>query len=159
MNLFEGDVLWPGMTIIRPAHSFDSDELQALFERFIRESEWLPKGATDKADFATTTAEERIFVAVSEAGQLVGAVTVWEPESFIHWLFVDSSCQGQGIGTRLLQSLRPWLPYPWKLKCLATNRRALEFYRRRGWVKLETGIGDQGTYFVLVKEGDDSRLD
>ncbi|WDI41799.1 GNAT family N-acetyltransferase [Bremerella sp. P1] len=101
---------------------------------------------------------ERVYVAVSQEGYLVGTLTVWQPEAFIHFLFVDSQYQGQGIGTQLLESLAPWLPFPWKLKCLATNHRALEFYRRRGWKKLETGLDAQGTYFLLGLETDGDDL-
>ncbi|QDU75733.1 putative acetyltransferase [Bremerella volcania] len=142
------------MVTIRAAQPSDSTELQALFERFIRSADWLPEGSVPEADFAKTTEGERVYVAVLEDGQLIGAVTVWEPESFIHCLFVDHQYQGQGIGTKLMESLTQWLPFPWKLKCLATNRRALDFYRRQGWKKLETGLGDQGTYFLLGREAD-----
>lgn len=140
------------MITIRAFQPSDSDELQALYERFVCGADWLPKGAQQDTDFAKTTEGERIFVAISDAGDLIGAVTVWEPESFIHCLFVDSGYQGQGVGSMLLDSLAPWLPFPWKLKCLMANRRALDFYRRRGWNKLETGLGDQGTYFLLGRE-------
>lgn len=140
------------MVTIRPAISSDSNELQALFEQFVRDADWLPEGSNSDMDFAKATDGERVYVAVSKDGQILGAITVWEPESFIHCLFVDHQWQGQGIGTLLLESLVPWLAFPWKLKCLASNRRALEFYRRRRWKKQETGIGDQGTYFLLSKE-------
>jgi len=132
------------MVTIRAAQPSDSAELQALFEQLV--------GSPGNTDFAQTTKGERVYVAVSEAGLLVGAVTVWQPESFIHCLFVDQQFQGQGIGTLLLESLIPWLPFPWKLKCLATNHAALAFYRRRGWKKLETGLGEQGTYFLLGRD-------
>lgn len=140
------------MVTIRLAQPSDSDELQTLFERFIRGADWLPPGSEKKTDFAIASEGERVYVAVTEAGQLIGAVTVWEAESFIHCLFVDSNYQGQGVGTKLLESLETWLAFPWKLKCLTTNRRALQFYRRRGWKKLETGLGDQGPYFLLMRE-------
>ncbi|MEW4565570.1 GNAT family N-acetyltransferase [Bremerella sp. JC770] len=132
------------MVTIRAAQPSDAVELQALFEQLV--------SSPGNADFAQTTKGERVYVAVSEAGLLVGAVTVWQPESFIHCLFVDRQFQGQGIGTQLLESLIPWLPFPWKLKCLATNQSALAFYRRHGWKKLETGLGEQGTYFLLGRD-------
>lgn len=140
------------MITIRESQLTDSEELQALYQRFIRSSDWLPAGAKQDENFAKTTEGEHVYVAVAETGHLIGAVTVWEPESFIHCLFVDSGYHGQGVGTELLDSLAQWLPFPWKLKCLAANRRALDFYRRRGWQKLETGVGEQGTYFLLGRE-------
>ncbi|PQO25702.1 N-acetyltransferase [Blastopirellula marina] len=140
------------MITIRDSQPSDSTELQALYERFVCGADWLPVSSGQDADFAITTEGERVFVAVSETGQLIGAVTVWEPESFIHCLFVDCRYQGQGVGTLLLDSLVQWLPFPWKLKCLTVNRRALDFYRRRGWHKLETGLDQQGTYLLLGRE-------
>lgn len=146
------------MVTIRLATSADSDELQTLFERFVGGADWLPAGSAKDTDFMKATDGERVYVAVSQEGYLVGTLTVWQPEAFIHFLFVDSQYQGQGIGTQLLESLAPWLPFPWKLKCLATNRRALEFYRRRGWKKLETSLDAQGTYFLLGLEADGDDL-
>ncbi|MFN3148496.1 N-acetyltransferase family protein [Bremerella sp.] len=140
------------MVTIRPALPSDSCKLQALFEQFIQNADWLPEESRNNTDFAKTTEGERVFVALSDDGHIVGAMTVWEPESFIHCLFVDHQVQGQGIGTFLLDSLTQWLAFPWKLKCQASNRRALEFYRRRGWKKLETGLSDQGPYFLLSRE-------
>ncbi|MBA2115400.1 GNAT family N-acetyltransferase [Bremerella alba] len=140
------------MVTIRPSQPSDLNKLQTLFERFVRSADWLPPGSDKESDFAKTSEGERVFVAVSESDQLIGAVSVWEPESFIHCLFVDPDYQGQGVGTQLLESLAPWLSFPWKLKCLATNHRAIQFYRRRGWKKLETGTSDHGTYFLLWRE-------
>ncbi len=152
-------MLWSVMITIRLALPLDSADLQSLYERFLRDADLLAGGSSEDHDFAATTQGERVIVAVSQVGELIGVVSVWEPESFIHCLFVDRKYQGQGVGTELLKSLTPWLPFPWKLKCLASNRNALDFYRRRGWTKLETGRGDQGTYFLLGREASDVAAD
>ena len=143
------------MITTRPANPSDAADLQSLYERFLQDADWPSAGSSKDQNFAAITQGERVVVAVSQLGELVGVVTVWEPESFIHFLFVDRKYQEQGVGTELLRSLTLWLPFPWKLKCLASNRRALDFYRQRGWKKQETGQGEGGTYFLLGRDADD----
>jgi len=142
------------MVTIRLAQTSDAEALQSLFARFIKAAQWLPPGSDQGRNFARITQGEQVYVAVSEAGEILGAVTVWQPESFIHCLFVAAEHQGQGVGTKLLESLADWLPFPWRLKCVATNRSALRFYQRRGWRTLETGRGDDGIYFLLGRDAD-----
>ena len=139
------------MITIRPAEPSDTDALQRLYEEFVHEADWLPEEAKKDPDFAATSAGERVTVAESAEGEIVGLMSVWERESFVHTLCVSDAWKGQGIGTRLLDSLEGWLPQPWRLKCVAANRQAVGFYRGRGWRHIETAIGKQGVYYLLEK--------
>lgn len=139
------------MITIRPAKPSDKDALQRLYEQFLRDEASLPEEAKQDPDFTAISAGERIMVAESPAGEIVGLVSVWERESFVHTLCVSDAWQGQGIGTRLLDSLEGWLPKPWRLKCLVANRQALGFYRGRGWRHVKTAMGKQGSYHLLEK--------
>ncbi|MDF7813997.1 GNAT family N-acetyltransferase [Hymenobacter sp. YC55] len=59
---------------------------------------------------------------------------------------------GQGIGSRLLASLRAWLPLPYTLKCWTRNTRALAFYAKHGWRELGSGGQGEETYQLLQFE-------
>ena len=52
-----------------------------------------------------------------------------------------SDRRSRGVGAQRLNSLITLLPYPWRLKCVAANTRALLFYERQGWTK--EGEGDR----------------
>ena len=95
------------------------------------------------------------MVAVNRAGRIIGMVSVYEADAFIHHLYVAASTHRQGVGTAMLDSLKPWLAYPWRLKCVCANTQALAFYAAHGWVVEEEGAGEEGPYFQLVRHADD----
>jgi ribosomal protein S18 acetylase RimI-like enzyme len=96
-------------------------------------------------------AGETLFVAVGSDDKPLGFLSVWEPDRFIHHLYVRGEARDRGIGRALLRSLRTRLPVPWKLKCLTANDGALAFYMRQGWRKVSSDVGEEGPYFVLEK--------
>lgn len=100
-------------------------------------------------DFSLQTADERLTVAQWEDGRVAGFVSVFESARFIHHLFVEPGSLGCGVGTRLLESLHGWLPYPWQLKCQSANTPALAFYSRRGWKERGRSSDAQGPYVLL----------
>jgi GNAT superfamily N-acetyltransferase len=111
---------------------------------------WQDATAFNLSDFEHETRGEILILAAGGNGTVLGFISVWEPESFVHHLFVDPLFQGRGIGTRLLESLREWLPPPHRLKCLLANPRAHLFYLRKGWTEIaRSGIGT-GAYAELV---------
>lgn len=146
------------MITIRPAQPSDADALQRLYEEFVQEADWLPDEAKQDPDFAATSSGERITVAENTEGEVVGLMSVWERESFVHTLCVSDAWKGQGIGTLLLDSLKGCLPQPWRLKCVVANARGVEFYRGRGWRHVETAIGKQGVYYLLEKLDPDDQV-
>lgn len=81
----------------------------------------------------------------------MGLVGVWEPESFVHHLYVDVRFQRQGVGTVLLDALEGWLPKPWRLKCVQANHQALAFYHASGFRAIEAGQGRHGAYVLMEK--------
>lgn len=102
-------------------------------------------------DFDRLTEGERLFLA--EAVEPLGFVAVWEPERFIHHLFVDPRHQGKGVGRHLVESLHAWLPTPWRLRCAGNNHRALRFYRATGWVEVARGRDGTGEFVEFLREG------
>lgn len=140
------------MIQIRPANDSDATTLQELFQRFVQEAEWLPESEKVDPDFAKSSQGEMVFVAENSACEIVGLISVWEPDRFVHTLYVSANHQRKGIGTKLLESLDRWLPRPWQLKCVIANQTAIAFYRMHGWKPIEASTGEHGPYFLLEKQ-------
>ena len=78
-------------------------------------------------------------------------VSVWEPDAFIHHLYVRNGWRQKGIGKQLLNALDTRFPKPWRLKCLRANDKALAFYLRHGWLEISSGESDDGPYALLER--------
>lgn len=120
-----------------------SDQISAcckILEEGLREA--LPKSAQPigLSDFERFTEEETILVATTE-DSVVGFVSVYIEDNFIHHLYVEKSCRGRGIGKALLEAgvalCNVGKP---SLKCATTNLSAIEFYQRLGWKEVERGF-------------------
>jgi len=136
---------------VRPFAEGDREVLEAIYRECRAEATWLPSAARENPDFARDTAGETLFVAVGSDDKPLGFLSVWEPDRFIHHLYVRTGLRDRGIGKALLISLRTRLPTPWRLKCLTANGGALGFYTSQGWRKVSSEIGEEGPYFVLEK--------
>ena len=135
---------------IRPATAKDRAAIQRIYSRCLARARWFASRPGSKPDIARDSAGEVLHVAVGEDGRILGFVSVYERDSFIHHLFVNPEAQGHGVGTMLLRSLEPWLPFPWGLKCVAANTEAMRFYLERGWIAAGCGTGEQGDYALLA---------
>ena len=138
---------------VRPFAPGDESALAAVYAECTAEADWLPTDAKGKADFAADTKGERMLVAVTGDDVPVGFVSVWEPEAFIHHIYVRRDFRARGIGALLLESLDGILPKPWRLKCLEANDRALAFYRRLGWHEVSRAMGEAGPYILMQSRG------
>lgn len=93
-------------------------------------------------DFDRDTEAELVFVAELQQ-TIIGFISLYLPNNFIHCLFVDSNYKGQGVGHQLLMEAKQHLQRPMKLKCLSRNTSALAFYEREGWKKVrEINVAD-----------------
>jgi len=135
---------------VRPFEEKDRHAVATIYRQCRAEATWLPAAGMEP-DFARDTEGEVLLVAVGIDDQPEGFVSVWEPEAFIHHLYVRSGSRKKGIGTQLLESLRSRLRKPWKLKCVRANDAALAFYLRQGWLEISSGVGEDGPYAVLEK--------
>lgn len=134
---------------IRDATPNDLPALRDLFlSARLQAFSWLPPGLFHLDDFDLQTEGERVLVAES-ADRIAGFVSVWEPDHFIHHLFVDVDHLRLGIGRALLHALPEWPDRPYRLKCLDRNQTALAFYRSQGFIEIGRGVGGEGEYVVL----------
>jgi ribosomal protein S18 acetylase RimI-like enzyme len=135
--------------VVRPALAADRAALSSLYQRCRMLAEWMPASERGRGDFDRDTNGETVFVAVGEGGELDGFVAVWEPDSFIHHLYVRPEARRQGVASALLDALAGHFALPWRLKCVRLNTVALDFYSKRGWKEVGAGKGVQGHYAVL----------
>lgn len=134
---------------VRAASARDIPALRALFLHSRRETfSWQPREAFQLADFDAQTQGELLLVA--DAGDRpAGFVAVWQPDRFIHHLYVDTQHMGRGVGRALLQALPGWPTTRYRLKCLRRNTAALAFYRACGFREIGSGTAEDGEYLLL----------
>lgn len=109
---------------------------------------WLDGDSLELDDFDKDTEGERIWVYELSNG-IVGFVSIWEPEDFIHHLFILPEFSGRGFGSQLLVACMANMNQPAKLKCASQNINALKFYRSKGWCTLSKGISSDGEYQLM----------
>lgn len=135
---------------IRKAEKTDYVTLATIFlESRRRAYHWRDLAGLKLEDFEVQTAGEVIFLAEDERQEILGFISVWEPERFVHHLFVAPDHQRNGIGKRLLDSLSSWLPLPYRLKCKEKNLAARAFYAKHGWTEVGRGSDEHGEYLIL----------
>lgn len=103
---------------------------------------WRPKGHFRADDFRLFALDEEVWLAfMSDA--LVGILSIYRPESFIHCLYVDPDAQGLGVGRALVDHVRKVVGGPLTLKLDVPNKKAVAFYEATGWQRLH-GPDDEG---------------
>jgi GNAT superfamily N-acetyltransferase len=135
---------------IRKAQVSDTEGLAAIFQESRRRAFRQQDPARYQLDdFQKQTEKEVVFVAVDDEKKVLGFISVFEPDRFIHHMFVSSSYQQNEIGALLLRSLKSWLPEPYRIQCLAANQRGCAFYTKNGWREVERGAGEEGAFLVF----------
>ncbi|MEZ8773256.1 GNAT family N-acetyltransferase [Vibrio sp. 10N.247.310.17] len=109
---------------------------------------WLDTVEFDLSDFDRDTEGESIWVAI-ESNKVVGFVSIWAPECFIHHLFVSPRKLRGGVGLKLLDLAKQQYP-SLSLKCLSQNINATEFYLSQGFTITET-VGNGAESYHLMQ--------
>lgn len=92
--------------IVRQAVAQDWDAMRQLFLTSRHHTfPWLPTEDFSLTDLDEQTVGEAIWVAQDVEGKLIGFVSIWEAENFIHHLYVDTTNHRRGVGRMLLQDL------------------------------------------------------
>lgn len=99
--------------------------------------------------FRGATQGEALLVART-GDTLAGFAAVWEPDRFIHHLYVAPEAQRRGVGRALVDACAQHFGRPLSLKCLTANHDARRFYRATGWREGQCHTGPDGPYVVCV---------
>lgn len=99
-------------------------------------------------DFDKQTIDEEVLL-IEEEGEILGFVSIYVPDSFIHHLFVDTTKSRKGIGSQLIAEALNRIELPATLKCVTENEKALAFYAKEGWVKTIQEKDDGISYWVM----------
>lgn len=109
---------------------------------------WLKTKDVRLDDFDKDTLGERIWVG-EISGKVGGFISIWEPEKFVHHLYVDQSFQHQGIGTLLIQ--QAFETYGrLSLKSMVQNQRAKVFYESLGFTTQSQVDDEFGGYYFMI---------
>ncbi|HFQ5347171.1 TPA: GNAT family N-acetyltransferase [Vibrio vulnificus] len=93
------------MEIIRfQSHHYEATA-RIYFESRVATFSFMDTSGYSLTDFAKDTDGEEIWVAV-EQGIIVGFISIWKPENFIHHLFVCPNSLKRGIGFKLLSHVK-----------------------------------------------------
>lgn len=103
---------------------------------------WRPAGHFTVLDFLRFAEEEEVWLALM-GDALVGILSLFRAENFIHCLYVAPEAQRLGIGRSLVAYLRRETGQPLTLKLDTPNTNAIAFYEATGWVRLN-GPDDSG---------------
>ena len=137
--------------VARRCEPHDLDAVRAIYAAALAGAAWLPPAARVARDFDAVSAGEAVTVVCDAAARIVGFVSVFEPDAFIHHLYVAEGEQRRGAASALLRALDGRLPRPWRLKCVTANVDAMAFYRARGWCEESRGDSPDGPYALLVR--------
>ena len=136
--------------VVRPVCAQDWRQLRQLFLLARRQAfHWLDGRTFRLRDLDAETRGEQLWVAVDPAGQLLGFVSLWQPDTFIHHLYVHPACGRRGVGRALLEALPGWGRVRFSLKCLRRNTPALAFYAANGFTEMERGDEPEADYVRL----------
>ncbi|MDA6069856.1 GNAT family N-acetyltransferase [Flavobacterium sp. AC] len=128
------------------------NDLPALRILFLKERQttflWIDSSSFHLKDFDSEIKDEEVLVAILD-NVVVGFISVWLPENFIHHLYVDQKYHDKGIGTQLLKAAIEKANFPITLKCLENNTKAVAFYKQKGFIEKERGPSEHGDYILF----------
>ncbi|SJL84625.1 GNAT family N-acetyltransferase [Vibrio palustris] len=130
---------------LQPQHL---DEIKQLYlESRLATFTWLDTSLFELSDFERETEGEDIWVAC-ESNEVLGFISIWAPDSFIHHLYVKPSNLRIGIGLTLLNFAKQHYSHL-SLKCFTQNSRAIDFYLAQGFTVGERVDKAAESYYVM----------
>ena len=129
---------------IRTARS--AVEVDAAAALYVRSGQaaftWRPPEHFRLEDFRRFALDEEVWLALMGEA-VVGILSIFREENFIHCLYVDPDAQRLGVGRALVEYLRKETGQPLTLKLDTPNKKAIAFYEATGWQRM-TGPDDLG---------------
>lgn len=129
------------------------EELVSLYNQIRQETPtWLDKDQVTIASFSDQIEVETIYIAYEDE-KMIGFLTFYVPDNFIHLFFVNHKTQGSGIGSKLLSEIfSDFAGEEISLKCLIHNKSAVSFYEHKGFNIIEThDLDDNEGYYLMRK--------
>jgi GNAT superfamily N-acetyltransferase len=131
------------LTIRRAATPAEIADAALVYERSGSAAfSWRPQGYFKAEDFVRFSAEEEVWLALM-GNAIVGVLSLFPTENFIHCLYVDPDAQRLGIGRSLVARVRRETGRPLTLKLDTPNKAAIAFYESTGWSRM-AGTNDFG---------------
>jgi len=105
-------------------------------------------------EFVMQTKNELVLIAEKNK-KIIGFIAWYEPESFIHHLFIDPKFHRQGVGTKSIQEIiAKTKDAGISLKCNVENLGALSFYKAHQFKTTEeVGEDEFGPWIKLFRSG------
>ena len=138
---------------IRAYTPADAEACTRIFDRAWHAGHPHAPRKIDAAEFSANTRNETILVAEMPGHGVAGFVSIYEPENFVHNLYVEPDLHGSGIGKALLARAVALAGGRASLKCQTRAARARAFYRHLGWSEVTAGIGEFGEWVTLRSPG------
>lgn len=133
---------------IQKARVEDYEALRKIF--FLTRKElfyWMNKDSIDIYDFDRSTEGELILTATINK-EIVGFISIWEEDNFVHNLFVLPEYKRCGIGKILIEECIKIQGLPLTLKCVKENNNAKKFYLSQGWT-IEEEVEGKEPYYLM----------
>lgn len=135
--------------IIRKIKDVDLDELRKLFYNIqFKEFAWIDNEKLILSDFDKSTEGEVVFVAEFN-NMIIGFISIWGEDNFIHNLFVHESYRKCGVASKLIEKAIDAFGKPLTLKCVKANKKSVSFYLKNHWKILKEEVGVDGSYFLM----------
>ena len=142
----------PSMITIRKVTPNDISQLEVLFQ-VCRQLTFVSRHPDEFqiGDYQKSTAEDEVWVA-EEHGSIVGFVSTYPTDNFIHNLFVHPEHQAKHIGIQLLHIAEANLGRPMTLKIAMDNLKPCGFYGKYGWYKASQHDDASEPYLLYKKD-------
>ena len=136
---------------IRKKITNDIDRLEEIF--LITRQTTFPnrKEQFTIGDFIQSTVGDEVLVGEID-GVVIGFISLYLQDNFIHNLFVDPQYQGQGFGNQLLLFAETQLVKPMTLKVAMDNLKVCSFYEKYRWYKVAEFPNAQEPYILYRKD-------
>ena len=136
------------MIKIRLSKQSDIPQLEEIFLVSRQQAfHWKQPDSFEVEDFKKFTAGEVVLVA-EENREILGFLSIWPMEHFIHNLFIHPDRQNRGAGKLLLKKAIELFPPPLELKAIIYNIKACQFYEKQGWSIVETHVDAPEPYHL-----------
>ena len=131
---------------------FRESDLNALRQLFLKVRQntfiWADVATFDLLDFDVQTKGEYILTALYDE-KIIGFISVWMRDNFIHHLYIEEAYHKRGIGKMLLKAVMEQTKFPVLLKCLERNTAAVAFYKKIGFIEKGHGDNENGPYILF----------